>query len=79
MGEDAQFKMLIEECAELIVAVAKLGRAKNGNTLLNVAEEVADVEICLAQVKQMYPFIAEQAEHEKVVKYARLEQLLEKR
>jgi NTP pyrophosphatase (non-canonical NTP hydrolase) len=52
-GEEAQLKMLIEECAELIVAISKFGRLVNGNELDKIAEEIADVEICIEQVSQM--------------------------
>jgi NTP pyrophosphatase (non-canonical NTP hydrolase) len=53
-GEEAQIKMAIEECAELIVKLAKLGRNKNGSTEADVAEEVADVEIMLSQLRLIF-------------------------
>ncbi|MFZ3132685.1 MAG: hypothetical protein WA125_16690 [Desulfosporosinus sp.] len=45
-GEQAQFTKAIEECGELIIAIAK-------SDLPNIAEEVADVRIMLDQVEIM--------------------------
>jgi len=47
-GDDNQFTLLMEECAELIQAVNKLRRT--GNTT-KVIEEIADVELMIAQAK----------------------------
>jgi NTP pyrophosphatase (non-canonical NTP hydrolase) len=74
-GEEAQLKMSIEECAELIVAIAKLGRNKNGSTMSNVAEEIADVELCLEQIKLMKG-LSEQVDSYKELKLSRLQCLL---
>ena len=77
-GTDAQLGMLVEECAELIVAVAKLSRHNNGSSLRDVAEEIADVEICLDQCKQMLdPAIPRLVGMYKNTKYNRLNQLIE--
>lgn len=46
-GERAQEEMVIEECAELIQAISKKHRGKEHN----IAEEIADVEIMLEQLK----------------------------
>lgn len=60
-GYEAQSRQLIEEMAELTQAINKLWR-KNGNgqkvysnhdCLSNVYEEIADVEIMLAQIKYL--------------------------
>ncbi len=48
-GDNAQFAMAIEECAELIVAINKFWR--NKGTMGQIAEEVADVEIMCAQLR----------------------------
>jgi NTP pyrophosphatase (non-canonical NTP hydrolase) len=46
-GATAQENMCIEECAELIQAINKKHRGLEHN----IAEEIADVEIVLAQLK----------------------------
>lgn len=46
-GEEAQEGMAQEECAELIQAISKKHRGKKGN----IADEIADVEIMLEQLK----------------------------
>jgi NTP pyrophosphatase (non-canonical NTP hydrolase) len=48
-GVEAQLGHLIEECAELICAVRHCQRGR----LHNMAEEIADVEIMLAQARLM--------------------------
>lgn len=65
-GYDAQSRQLIEEMAELTQAINKFWRKemKCGNELpktfsadndyyFNLAEEIADVEICLEQIKYL--------------------------
>lgn len=51
-GVNAQRRQLVEECAELIQAAMKLGRANDSTTFYNFIEEIADVEIMLEQMKQ---------------------------
>lgn len=58
-GHDAQERQLIEEMAELTQALNKFWRFRNGYIdgdraaiVDNIAEEIADVEICLEQVKE---------------------------
>ena len=46
-GEQAQEGVAQEECAELIQAISKKHRGKKHN----IAEEIADVEIMLEQLK----------------------------
>lgn len=57
-GEESQIDMAIEECSELIQALCKYKRAKHGASLIksleNVAEEMADVEIMMAQLKLIF-------------------------
>lgn len=53
-GQEAQLRMLQEECAEAIVAVNKLARAKPPDVLAAwdaLAEEVADVLIVAEQAR----------------------------
>ena len=60
-GERAQVDMMLEEMAELSKALLKLRRAQKfrepGQWLLmeDVAEEIADVQIVLDQMKMRYP------------------------
>jgi predicted small metal-binding protein len=56
-GVEAQVNMCMEECAELIVACNKYLRAKTveeiDEAIVNFAEEVADVEIMISQMKEI--------------------------
>lgn len=49
-GEENQKKQLVQELAELIVAITK-------NDLENIIEEMADVEVMLDQFKIIHPKI----------------------
>ena len=54
-GPAAQTNMIIEECAELIVALQKLEREPaNAKRLNNVAAEIADVMIMCEQARLMF-------------------------
>ena len=44
-----------KEMANLMKALAKSGRLVNGSTPQQIAEEIADVDICLEQMKLVYP------------------------
>ena len=46
-GDKAQEEMAIEECSELIQAICHKHRGRE----YNIAEEIADTEICLEQLK----------------------------
>ena len=52
-GVRNQQDMVIEECAELIQAINKYRRNANGEGLSALCEEIADVEIMLAQLRLM--------------------------
>ena len=52
-GKEIQSIVCMEECSELIQAVSKRLRGKPGATD-NLAEEMADVTICLDLLKEMY-------------------------
>ena len=56
-GYDTQSLQLIEECAELIQAINKHQRAsvklETIDAIKNLAEEIADVEIMIAQIKYL--------------------------
>lgn len=51
-GLDVQCNQLVEEMAELMVALNKLHR-KKPNAIYAVVEEIADVEIMLEQIKYL--------------------------
>lgn len=56
-GIKAQTEMLIEECAELIQAISKYNRANDSDIqkrFENIAEEIADVEILLDQMRIIF-------------------------
>ena len=60
-GKETQSIVCMEECSELIQAVSKRLRGKPGATD-NLAEEMADVTICLYLLKEMYGITDEQLE-----------------
>ena len=51
-GKDVQSTVCMEECAELIPAISKEKRGKSKKS--NLAEEMADVIICIEMLKQIY-------------------------
>ena len=51
-GCDAQVKMLLEEMSELQKEICKAWRGKDNTA--EIAEEVADVEIMLEQIKMIF-------------------------
>ena len=51
-GPDAQAKMLLEEMAELQKEICKAWRGKDNTA--EIAEEVADVEIMIEQIKLIF-------------------------
>lgn len=53
-GTSAQIDMMIEECSELIQVLVKRGRKRNGSTKEDIINELVDVEIMLAQMKNIY-------------------------
>lgn len=58
-GKETQSIVCMEECSELIQAVSKRLRGKPDATD-NLAEEMADVIICLYLLKEMYDITDEQ-------------------
>lgn len=58
-GKETQSIVCMEECSELIQAVSKRLRGKSDATD-NLAEEMADVTICLHLLKGMYGITDEQ-------------------
>ena len=53
-GECAQILVAIEEMAELTKALAKNFRSDDAETVENVVEEIADVEIMMDQLRVIY-------------------------
>ena len=51
-GKDVQSTVCMEECAELIQAISKEKRGKSDKD--HLAEEIADVIICIEILKQIY-------------------------
>lgn len=51
-GTAVQSTVCMEECAELIQAISK--EIRYGSHEFEIAEEMADVYICLEQLKEMY-------------------------
>ena len=51
-GTDTQTTVCMEECAELIQAISK--EKRGAHDALHLAEEIADVLICIAILKQVY-------------------------
>lgn len=72
-GRAAQWRMLQEECGELIAAINQLDRRRI--SVDDVAEELADVAIMLGQAAEIVGI--ERCREAKARKLARLEQRLE--
>jgi len=58
-GADAQIEMIIEECAELILALQKIKRhhktkEDKNQAYFNVSDEIADVKIMIAQSELLF-------------------------
>lgn len=54
-GKEAQSRQAMEECAELVQAINKCLRYPNKDDCKdNLVEEIADVEIMLFQLKEMF-------------------------
>lgn len=60
-GKETQSIVCMEECSELIQAISKRLRGKPG-AIDNLAEEMADVTICLYLLQEMYGITDEQLE-----------------
>ena len=76
-GVDFELSMLQEECAELIVAISKLKRGVDNKALMNMAEEIADVENLLQQVRFWFPEIVTEINLMRVSKLDRLKKRIE--
>lgn len=80
-GQEAQLQMIQEECAELIQAVSKiLRKGDQPHLIMNLAEELADVEIMIEQAELMFDWrmLKELKDQMKDRKLGRLAELLVK-
>jgi NTP pyrophosphatase (non-canonical NTP hydrolase) len=76
-GEAAQAYQTIEECAELIVALNKqVTRSKTPDSLKNVLDEIADVEMMLAQMRLTFGISDEMLAKRIKEKFGKLESYL---
>lgn len=73
-GAESQMMMVFEEMAELQKELCK--NARGSRNTVSIAEEIADVEIVLAQMKLHFDIVKE-TEDWKAVKLARLKRRLE--
>lgn len=71
-GRRAQLEMAQEEASELSLAVRKHIRKDSKETLLHLAEEIADVEIMIDQMRFMFPSIEKEVTSFKTFKLDRL-------
>lgn len=72
-GEKLQFDICIEECSELIKAIIKLKRNTNIDKLNDLCEEIADVEICIEQLRSIMNILHKESlidiiKEEKIIK-----------
>jgi len=70
-GLQSQKLIWIEEMSELIQAIAKSDREINPSYEIQVLEELADVDICLDQMKILYPNY-EEIKKQKIARLKRL-------
>ena len=78
-SEAAQVGMAVEECSELIVALQKqTNRTPTPETLDNIIEEIADVEIMLAQMRLTFGISDEMLQKRINQKFVKLEKHLKK-
>ena len=76
-GEAAQVGMAVEECAELIVALQKqTNRKPTPETLENIMDEVADVEMMLAQMRLTFGISDDMLAKRMKQKFAKLDKYL---
>lgn len=76
-GGKAQITMVFEEMAELQDALCKFLRGRvDGNTLANIAEEIADVGIMLDQMKIEFQ-VEDAVEEQRAYKVQRLRERID--
>ena len=75
-GKDVQSTVCMEECAELIQAISKEKRGKSDKC--NLAEEMADVIICIEMLKQIYNITEDEIYSWVITKQERIIRRIEK-
>ena len=75
-GKDAQSTVCMEECAELIQAISKEKRGKSDKD--HLAEEIADVIICIEILKQIYNITEDEIYSWVITKQERIIRRIEK-
>ncbi len=76
-GGELQSMVAMEECAELVQAISKcIRKPHDEGARKNLAEEMADVTICLEQLKSIYEVSDLELETWAASKLARLERRL---
>jgi len=76
-GATSQLVVAMEECAELIQSLSKIIRNETTENLLSAAEEIADVEIMIEQMKLIYIPLDREVNEQKKLKLERLKNRLE--
>ncbi len=71
-GSRAQLEMAQEEATELALAIRKHIRSNDPNTFHAMADEIADMEIMIGQIKSMFPGIGKCVGKQKAFKMKRL-------
>jgi len=78
-GMEAQVGQTVEECAELIVALQKyVNRTPQPGMVENILDEIADVEMMLAQMRLVLSINDDALRKRIEYKFERLNQYLEK-
>jgi len=81
-GINAQYQMLVEEATELALATLKFMRhSGSGTTTIDLIDEMADVEIMIAQVRELHDgdnWLGKAVDERIVYKLIRLANRLEK-
>lgn len=75
-GKDVQSTVCMEECAELIQAISKEKRGKSDKD--HLAEEMADVLICIQMLRQIYDIQEDSLESQIAIKEERIMRGIEK-
>lgn len=77
-GLSSQIAMLAEESAELSVAACHLNRANRDyeESLKQLAEEIADVELMIAEFRYYFPQLCDLIEDEAIKKRQKLRNIL---
>ena len=75
-GKDVQSTVCMEECAELIQAISKEKRGKSDKD--HLAEEMADVLICIQMLRQIYDIPEDSIESHIAIKQERIMRRIEK-